>query len=114
MVLKTDLKKLNLSELGKFDIIMVDPPWQEYKERLGNNVHQLQNEKLESWSFEEIMNLKIEHIADSPSFMFLWVGSQNLEAGRELFKKWGYKRCEDIVWIKTNKKGDIGGYLDTS
>ena len=19
-------------------------------------------------------------------------------------KKWGYKRCEDIVWVKTNKK----------
>lgn len=23
--------------------------------------------------------------------------------GRELFKRWGYKRCEDIVWAKTNK-----------
>lgn len=36
MVLKTDLKRLNLAELGKFDVIMMDPPWKEYKDRLGN------------------------------------------------------------------------------
>jgi N6-adenosine-specific RNA methylase IME4 len=34
----------------------------------------------------------------------LWVGREHLDDGRELFKKWGYKRCEDVVWIKTNKK----------
>lgn len=33
----------------------------------------------------------------------MWVGSEHLEHGRELFKIWGYKRCEDIVWVKTNK-----------
>lgn len=21
-----------------------------------------------------------------------------------MFKKWGFKRCEDVVWVKTNKK----------
>lgn len=50
------------------------------------------------------MKLNIEAIADNPSFLFLWVGSEHLDDGRELFKKWGYKRCEDVVWIKTNKK----------
>lgn len=52
MVLKTDLKRLNLAELGKFDVIMMDPPWKEYKDRLGTMNYQGQNEKLESWSFE--------------------------------------------------------------
>lgn len=28
---------------------------------------------------------------------------EGLEAGRHCFHKWGYRRCEDIVWIKTNK-----------
>lgn len=30
------------------------------------------------------------------------MGSDHLDDGRELFKKWGFKRCEDIVWVKTN------------
>jgi len=46
----------------------------------------------------------MELIADTPSFLFLWVGSENLDTGRELFKRWGFKRCEDIVWIRTNKE----------
>jgi len=36
--------------------------------------------------------------------LFLWVGSEHLDDGRELFKRWGFKRCEDIVWAKTNKE----------
>lgn len=27
-----------------------------------------------------------------------------LEQGRELLSAWGYRRCEDIVWLKTNKR----------
>jgi N6-adenosine-specific RNA methylase IME4 len=51
------------------------------------------------------MNLRIDLISDSPSFLFLWVGSgDGLDHGRALLKQWGFRRCEDIVWIKTNKK----------
>jgi hypothetical protein len=25
-----------------------------------------------------------------------------LDAGRHCLKKWGFRRCEDICWIKTN------------
>lgn len=32
----------------------------------------------------------------------MWVGSgEFLEKGRDLLKHWGFRRCEDIVWIKT-------------
>lgn len=56
-----------------------------------------------SWDLNEIATLPIDEISEKPSFLFLWVGSDHLDQGRELFKKWGYKRCEDIVWVKTNK-----------
>ena len=26
-----------------------------------------------------------------------------MDAGRHCFRKWGFRRCEDICWIKTNK-----------
>lgn len=99
---KCDLREFVLSPeyFGtKFDVILVDPPWEEYVHRApGVTDH------MEYWTFEEIMNLKIEAIADTPSFIFLWVGDGvGLEQGRQCLKKWGFRRCEDICWVKTNK-----------
>eukprot|EP00210_Caulerpa_lentillifera_P009508 g9067.t1 len=90
---------LSLSTFGtKFDVALIDPPWEEYVRRapgVGDGV---------SWTWQEIRDLRLEEIMDSPSFVFLWCGSEEgLEAGRHCLNKWGYRRCEDIVWIKTNK-----------
>lgn len=103
MYFKCDLKEHELTpdSFGtKFDVILVDPPWEEYVHRApGVTDH------LDYWTFEEIQNLKIEAIADTPSFIFLWVGDGvGLEQGRQCLKKWGFRRCEDICWVKTNKK----------
>ncbi|KAJ8442027.1 hypothetical protein Cgig2_007865 [Carnegiea gigantea] len=92
--------ELSLEFFGtKFDVILVDPPWEEYVHRApGVTDH------MEYWTFEEIQNLKIEAIADTPSFVFPWVGDGvGLEQGRQCLKKWGFRRCEDICWVKTNK-----------
>ncbi|CAH9082385.1 unnamed protein product [Cuscuta epithymum] len=102
MYYKCDLREQELSPefFGtKFDVILVDPPWEEYVHRApGVTDH------MEYWKFEEIMNLKIEAVADTPSFIFLWVGDGlGLEQGRQCLKKWGFRRCEDICWVKTNK-----------
>ncbi|KAJ6821535.1 methyltransferase-like protein 1 [Iris pallida] len=108
MYYKCDLREHALSPefFGtKFDVILVDPPWEEYVHRApGVNDH------LEYWTFEEIQNLKIEAIADTPSFIFLWVGDGvGLEQGRQCLKKWGFRRCEDICWVKTNKRNATPG-----
>lgn len=68
MVLKTDIRDLELKQLGKFDVILMDPPWEEYSRRMegrregGREMRgsKVNREKLEAWSLEEIMNLKIE------------------------------------------------------
>ncbi|GAB4826332.1 hypothetical protein Ancab_009198 [Ancistrocladus abbreviatus] len=102
MYFKCDLHEFVLSPefFGtKFDVILVDPPWEEYVHRApGVTDH------MEHWTSQEIMDLKIEAIADTPSFIFLWVGDGvGLEEGRKCLKKWGFRRCEDICWVKTNK-----------
>ena len=93
---------MDCKSLDKFDVVMIDPPWPEYRQRVGNYPNLLKQEKLENWSLEEIRHLKIDQLTASPSFVFLWVGSEHLDQGRSLFKKWGFKRCEDIVWLKSN------------
>ncbi|XP_015941460.1 N6-adenosine-methyltransferase non-catalytic subunit MTB [Arachis duranensis] len=108
MYYKCDLKDFELSPdfFGtKFDVILVDPPWEEYVHRAPGVA-----DHTEYWTFEEIMNLKIEAIADTPSFIFLWVGDGvGLEQGRQCLKKWGFRRCEDICWVKTNKNNATPG-----
>ncbi|KAF9592551.1 hypothetical protein IFM89_015572 [Coptis chinensis] len=49
-------------------------------------------------------------IADTPSFIFLWVGDGvGLEQGRQCLRKWGFRRCEDICWVNTNKSNAAPG-----
>ena len=46
----------------------------------------------------------MEEVTEAPSFVFLWCGSgEGLEHGRRCLDKWGFRRVEDIVWLKTNK-----------
>lgn len=53
----------------------------------------------------KIKAIDVGSVAAQRSFIFLWCGSaEGLDKGRECLKKWGFRRCEDICWIKTNKK----------
>ena len=102
MWLKCDLKTFDLSTLGKFDVILIDPPLPEYYRRA--QTFGVDLAPFEPWTFDEIQNLRVDLIADNCCFLFLWVGSnEGLDKGRELLKNWNFRRCEDIVWIKTNK-----------
>lgn len=86
----TELQNLPPS---KFDVILVDPPFSS------------------SFTWDTLAALPVPTLAADPSFVFLWVGSgagDGLERGREILYRWGYRRCEDVVWIKTNKDTNLG------
>ncbi|KAF8183798.1 MT-A70-domain-containing protein [Mycena galopus ATCC 62051] len=82
---------------AKFDVILLDPPFSS------------------SFTWEHLQELPIPALAADPSFVFLWVGSgagEGLESGREVLAKWGYRRCEDVVWVKTNNTTNRGPGTD--
>ncbi|KAI0632844.1 MT-A70-domain-containing protein [Trametes polyzona] len=82
---------------SKFDVILIDPPFSS------------------SFSWDELQDLPIPALAADPSFVLMWVGSgsgDGLERGREVMAKWGFRRCEDIVWVKTNKTTNRGPGTD--
>lgn len=75
-----------------FDVILLHPP--------------------ASASWAEIAALPIRQLSADPGFVFLWVGtgdSDGLERGRECLARWGFRRAEDIVWVKTNRRSHRGG-----
>ena len=95
-----DLRSFDWRKLPcKFDAIIVDPPWAEYEKRA---IALPCREDLSSWTFEELAALPIPSIAESPSFCFLWAGTEHLDDARRLFAAWGFRRCEDVVWVKSN------------
>lgn len=90
MYLQTDFSSNDLLPTlspMKYDCILIDPP--------------------KDWSWEKLATLPIPQLAATPTFLWIWCGSgsgNGLEKGRELLAKWGYRRSEDICWVKTNKK----------
>lgn len=103
MYLHADLKKFDLKTLGsKFDVILIEPPLEEYA-RGGASVTMAGASPKTFWNWDEIMNLDIGEAAAHRSFVFLWCGSsEGLDMGRNCLRKWGFRRCEDICWIRTN------------
>lgn len=102
MYLQADLKTLDLKSLGtKFDVILIEPPLEEYA-RAGAGVA-VSSSTRTFWSWDEILSLDIGEVAAHRSFVFLWCGSsEGLDMGRNCLRKWGFRRCEDICWIRTN------------
>lgn len=86
----SELSTLNPS---KFDVILIDPPFSS------------------AFTWDDLQELPVPSLAADPSFVLLWVGSgagEGLERGRQVLAKWGFRRCEDIVWIKTNHDSNRG------
>eukprot|EP00794_Sanderia_malayensis_P016688 gene16688-18382_t len=101
MYLQADLETFDLRELKSvFDVILIDPPLEEYQRRCPGRTFNWR-----PWEWDEIMKLEIGEVAAQRSFVFLWCGSaEGLNQGRKCLRAWGFRRCEDICWIKTNKK----------
>ncbi|CAE6475086.1 unnamed protein product [Rhizoctonia solani] len=94
----SDLTALVESQ-SKFDVILLDPPVSET------------TDSSKDFTWNDVQAMPIPALAAEPSFVFMWVGSgagDGLERGREVMARWGFRRCEDVVWVKTNNN-DIRG-----
>ncbi|CCU99942.1 unnamed protein product [Malassezia sympodialis ATCC 42132] len=88
---------LGVLEMLRYDVILVDPPLAAYAWAAPHEAHAC-------WTWDEIAALPLPQLASRDSFVFLWVGDgahDGLERGREVLQRWGYRRCEDIVWVQT-------------
>ncbi|KAJ3130979.1 N6-adenosine-methyltransferase subunit mettl14 [Physocladia obscura] len=111
--LNIDLWQFDLRNLGsQFDVILIDPPIEEYALRSRQNFEReychpppgFSSDMKLLWTWDDIAGMNVQDIAAPRSFIFIWIGDgDGLERGRDLLAKWGYRRAEDIVWAKTNK-----------
>ncbi|CAG2121234.1 unnamed protein product, partial [Medioppia subpectinata] len=85
--IKCDLRFFDMSTLGKFSVVMADPPWDIHMELPYGTM-----------SDDEMRNLQIPALQDE-GMIFLWVTGRAMELGRECLSLWGYERCDEIIWV---------------
>uniref|UniRef100_A0A4W5L0Q4 mRNA m(6)A methyltransferase n=1 Tax=Hucho hucho TaxID=62062 RepID=A0A4W5L0Q4_9TELE len=86
-----DIRVLDVSILGKFSVVMADPPWDIHMELPYGTL-----------TDDEMRKLHIPVLQDD-GFLFLWVTGRAMELGRECLSLWGYERVDEIIWVKTNQ-----------
>ncbi|KAK2193539.1 hypothetical protein NP493_10g04021 [Ridgeia piscesae] len=88
---KCDLRNFEMSVLGKFTVIMADPPWDIHMELPYGTM-----------SDDEMRQLAVPVLQDD-GYIFLWVTGRAMELGRECLTLWGYERIDELIWVKTNQ-----------
>lgn len=89
--IQCDLRYFDMSLLGKFSVVMADPPWDIHMELPYGTM-----------SDDEMRKLNIPTIQDE-GVIFLWVTGRAMELGRDCLSIWGYERIDEIIWVKTNQ-----------
>ena len=86
-----DMRYFDMSVLGKFAVIMADPPWDIHMELPYGTMGD-----------DEMRQLNVPVLQDD-GYIFLWVTGRAMELGRECLTLWGYERADELVWVKTNQ-----------
>jgi N6-adenosine-specific RNA methylase IME4 len=111
LYIKGDLRTMDLlcTLQTEFESILIDPPWYEYYARAGGFPPVCNHGESHTpyWSYEEIRRLRIEDIGATPGFCFIWCGNRHVEQATACLLKWGYRRIEDVCWVKTNDEKTI-------
>lgn len=106
MWLAADLHTLPLSPLTfgtKFDVVLINPPVQ------GNQRHSAHQQQgppgRDVWTWDDVRALRIDSLADAPSFVFLWCGStaEGVRQGRACIGHWGFRVVDSIAWVKAQR-----------
>lgn len=103
IAISADIRTFDWKRLGsiqKFDVIVMDPPWQITFSTVTRGV-QLSYEQLEHTI---IAKMPLHYVQDN-GFMFMWVVASQLMNGIAMMKNWGYKIVNTINWIKVSKSG---------
>lgn len=56
---------------------------------------------------DEMRQMPIPSLQPNWGILCLWVTGRAMELGRELFQQWGYRRVDELVWVKTSQLGRL-------
>lgn len=89
-----DWSKLIAAE--KFDVIMMDPPWQLATHNPTRGVALGYSQLTDT----DIESLPVPQLQGDRGFLFVWVINAKYQFCLDLFDKWGYEMVDEVVWVK--------------
>lgn len=103
LAIKADVRTFDWKRLGrtvKFDVILMDPPWQLSVANATRGVC-LNYEQMDQI---QIAKMPIQEIQDN-GYVFMWVIACQLANGMQMLREWGYTFVTYLNWVKTSKYG---------
>jgi len=94
--LKEEVKQLALPN-GKFEVIVIDPPWN-YGTEYDPDTRRVASPYPEM-SIEEIMNMEIPANEES-CMLFMWTTNAFMHDAYHIIEKWGFESKTILTWIK--------------
>jgi N6-adenosine-specific RNA methylase IME4 len=84
---------------AKFATIVIDPPWDWGDE---GDADQLGRARptYGTMTFEQLMSLPVENMADVDCHLYLWITNRSLSKGFALMERWGFRYITALTWCK--------------
>jgi len=90
--IRCDIRTIDMSIFqNKIKVVMADTPW---------DIHM--DLPYGTMTDNEMRQMRVDLIQDE-GLLFLWVTGRAMELARECMEVWGYRRVEEIIWVKTNQ-----------
>jgi len=86
-------------ELGKYALILADPPWRYENPPMGGSSRSIENH-YPTMTLDEICAMDVESIAHENSILFLWATAPKLAECMTVIEAWGFTYRTNAIWIK--------------
>lgn len=91
--------------MGKYSVILVDPPWRYRNKNTGGSMKSGACAKYDTMSVDELCELSVSRICERDAVLFLWTTNPMLEDSFRVMKAWGFEYKTMLTWYKEGRKG---------
>ncbi|SCV73331.1 BQ2448_7257 [Microbotryum intermedium] len=119
--INADLRMLDFSVLGKFDVLWIYGRFEmDHSSQTNRPVPWFPQLPYGTLTDDEMLRMPVGSLQDEGGLLFLWVTGRAMELGRDCLDAWGYERLDELVWVKTNqlqgliRTGRTGHWLNHS
>ncbi|KAK3607546.1 hypothetical protein CHS0354_025803 [Potamilus streckersoni] len=98
-----------LTSVGKFDLIVMDPPWE--------NKSVKRKKKYNSLTNEDLIHLPIPSLANEGCLVVVWVTNRQMHVKNirdQLFPAWSVRWMAEWYWLKVTRSGEMVYDFDSS
>lgn len=91
--------------IGKFDVILADPPWSFSEAYFGKYSLAIQYQ-YPTIKLEDLKTINIQSISNKDCWLFMWAANAEIKHAIELIEAWGFTyKTVAFYWTKRTKNG---------